>query len=292
MRRGFTLMELLVVIAIVGILAGLSMMALAGAAEQAREQRTRAIINKIDMLIGERWESYRTRTAPIRLPASATPRAGAQLRLNALRELQRMELPDRITDVTSNAVVLSQLPSLTRTYRRKAAATWDTAHQGSECLYLILSTMKDGDKSALDFFTDTEIGDTDEDGMKEILDGWGTPIEFLRWAPGYVEEVGVVTTQTRDHTIAPDPFDPIHCDPRWSTNEPVKPFALYPLLFSAGKDKAYDINIEGSLNYSTTTPRNDPYYKSATPSQAGDPLDANGNGTLEWSDNITNHWKG
>ena len=29
-------------------------------------------------------------------------------------------------------------------------------------------------------------GDTDEDGMKEILDAWGEPIVFLRWAPGYV----------------------------------------------------------------------------------------------------------
>ena len=50
--------------------------------------------------------------------------------------------------------------------------------------------MKDGDKNALDFFMPDEIGDMDEDGMKEILDGWGTPIEFLRWAPGYSQRPG------------------------------------------------------------------------------------------------------
>src|SRR5205085_10035126 len=30
----------------------------------------------------------------------------------------------------------------------------------------------------------------DGDGMKEILDGWGTPIEFVRWPAGYAENVG------------------------------------------------------------------------------------------------------
>src|SRR5205085_3922737 len=70
------------------------------------------------------------------------------------------------------------------------AAAWSEQNQGSECLYLILSTMRDGDKAALDYFDGTEIGDTDADGMKEILDGWGTPIEFIRWPAGYAENVG------------------------------------------------------------------------------------------------------
>ena len=48
-RRGaFTLMELLIVMMIMTLLAGLALSALAGATEAAREQRTRAIITKID----------------------------------------------------------------------------------------------------------------------------------------------------------------------------------------------------------------------------------------------------
>src|SRR5215207_3911702 len=97
-RPAFTVMELLIVIMIIGILAAMSMMALAGAAEQAREQRTRAIISKIDQLIRERYEGYRTRSVPISR-AAATPRVAAVNRLNALRELMRMELPDRRTDI-------------------------------------------------------------------------------------------------------------------------------------------------------------------------------------------------
>ena len=282
MKRGFTLLEMLIVIAIIAIVAAMVAMALAGAAEQARADRTRAIINKLDALIGERWESYRTRAVPIRVPPT-DPRTAAAIRLNAMRELMRMELPDRITDVTSAAVILPSPPSLWRGYRRKALPGWSASHQGAECLYMILSAMKDGDKSALDYFTSDEIGDVDEDGMKEILDGWGNPIEFLRWAPGY--HTAPVTMQVNDPAKAPDPFDPVKVDTRGA-------YALRPLIFSAGRDKEYDVNIEGGLNYSTTTPPNDPYFRSATPSQAGDVGDANGNGTQEWPDNITNHWKG
>ena len=44
--------------------------------------------------------------------------------------------------------------------------------------------------------------DTDGDGMKEILDAWGNPIEFLRWAPGLRSLI-----QDGDPAHA-DPFDP------------------------------------------------------------------------------------
>ena len=40
------------------------------------------------------------------------------------------------------------------------------------------------DTSGLEYFTDKEIGDKDNDGMKEILDAWGNPIFMYRWAPG------------------------------------------------------------------------------------------------------------
>src|SRR5262249_24881274 len=99
-------------------------------------------------------------------------------------------------------------------------------NEGAECLYLILSTIRDRDKQALDYFDGIEIGDTDEDGMKEILDGWGTPIEFLRWAPGYLNtpQTPVVTTQAANTVfvpeLSPDPFDPARVDPRWSDGNP------------------------------------------------------------------------
>ena len=306
-RAAFTLTELLIVISIIAILAGLALSALATATEQARAQRTRAIVNKLDQLISEKWESYRTRAVPIRIPAGTNPTTAAQRRLYALRELQRMELPNCKTDVLLGtglrpvAVTGMTISSLQRSYFRMAGRAtggninnWSTVHEGAECLYMIVSTMRDGDKSAIDFFSPSEIGDVDLDGMKEILDGWGKPVEFIRWAPAYTIQNQALTLQTSDATVAPDPFDPVKCDPRWTTNSPNGPFpfALTPLIFSAGPDKSYDI-IAGSVVYTTTNPPNDP-YDLATPvsNRTGTPTDADGDGNARgWADNITNHYQ-
>jgi prepilin-type N-terminal cleavage/methylation domain-containing protein len=349
LRRAFTLMELLVVIMIIALLASLAMMALAGAAESARADRTRSIINKIDQLIREKYESYRTRAVPLRVPPALSTTAqgarySARVRLYAVRELMRLELPDRISDLcfdtteftdaadgTLNTITLANsrnasriqlwaspvvqipMPAAARAYKRQAyrnltsgiSSGWTDAHQGAECLYLILSAMKDGDKSALDFFSQSEIGDVDEDGFKEILDGWGTPIAFLRWAPGYTTENGLITLQTSDYSLAPDPFDPLKSDPRFdpTSTSQQKPYALWPLIFSAGKDKVYDINTQNDLVYATThttygtgtnlgtwtVPPNDPYCFTI-PNLIGAPIDPANDG-FENADNITNHYQ-
>jgi prepilin-type N-terminal cleavage/methylation domain-containing protein len=328
-RRAFTLAELLVVIVIISMMAALALSALSGATEIAREQRTRAIISKLDNLIMERYESYRTRPMPMRVSPGTTPRQAALNRLNVLRELIRLELPDRISDLCTSSELtdlqsgdnmlnaisnrndamhvsgLSAIPSVARSYKRraqKAIATsggWSSAHQGSECLYLIVSTMQDGDKSALDFFLSGEIGDVDEDGMNEILDGWGTPIEFLRWAPAFTIENGALTTQTSSFTttppqrMAPDPFDPVRVDPRANSTSSTACFALMPLIFSAGRDKEYDLDV-GNAVYAQTAntsltpqiPPNDPYYG------AGGAAPATGQSIGPgFGDNITNHYQ-
>jgi prepilin-type N-terminal cleavage/methylation domain-containing protein len=216
-RRAFTLTELLIVMTIIGILAGLGFSAFSGAITLSRQQRTGSIINKIDQLIGERYEGYRTRAVPVKIPSGTSSRVAAMIRLNALRDLMRMELPDRKFDVLDAPcdcdprtaaspsvinVIQMTSPALRNSYIRRAmratgtstvtalSTAWTTSEQGAECLYLILSTMRDGDKSALDFFDTTEIGDTDGDGMLEILDGWGMPLAFIRWPAGYAEQLG------------------------------------------------------------------------------------------------------
>jgi prepilin-type N-terminal cleavage/methylation domain-containing protein len=230
-RPAFTLTELMIVISIMAILAGLGAAAMTGATNLAREHRAGTMITKIDQLIMERYEGYRTRTVPVKIPMnvywlptgsvnSGGGRIAAMFRLNAIRDLMRMELPDRKSDVIDPpcdcdprpgndsfnnpyAYYMPQ-PALQKAYQRLAirqtqsqpptlatlATKWTEQNQGSECLYLILSTMRDGDKQALDYFDATEIGDTDGDGMNEILDGWGTPIEFVRWPAGYAENPG------------------------------------------------------------------------------------------------------
>lgn len=104
-RPSFTLVELLVAISIIGIMAGMALYSLAGAQTDARVARTRSTISKLNEIVLQRWEEFRYR--PINLNIDATwrltnrvpGRDRARMRMLALRDAMRMELPDRVTDV-------------------------------------------------------------------------------------------------------------------------------------------------------------------------------------------------
>jgi hypothetical protein len=121
-------------------------------------------------------------------------------RTNALRETARFELPDRISDVAAAnypsstgapvrvALAGGSAPALQSGYRRAlnvTDGTWTAKFQGAECLSVILAATYKGDENGLSVFQPSEIGDKDGDGRFEILDPWGNPIEFIRWAPGF-----------------------------------------------------------------------------------------------------------
>ena len=333
-KRGFTLVELLVSIAIVTILASTVLFAMAGVTETARVQRTRSQINRINELITSQWESYETRRVKFS-KRGITPTnsvALARRRLEALREVQRMEMPDRYTDLISSTSVPGLTPpSLWHTYRRKFASVFGRdpddefvssndaiiKNQGAEMLYLILAQTQDGNASALEFFQETEVGDTDGDGMLEILDGWGTPISFLRWAPGAVvspmqpgDSLQAINELEAQKAAAgsPDPFDMrgLHNRIKLQTNNnnTSLSFGLFPLIYSAGPDKKREIRVRpnnnGALFYCYQTNSlgspfpNDPFYvPNGDPSlRIGAPFDSDGDGDLDHVDNITNHFPG
>ena len=123
--------------------------------------------------------------------------AGA--RLNALRDLMRMQMPDRKSDVLDGpvsysfgyldpqmtpqqqtATVTIQRPAISREYLRRAKAVyangqwtapdWHPQYQDAECLYMIIASIRDISSNGLDFVYEGEIGDTDQID----LDGDGT----------------------------------------------------------------------------------------------------------------------
>jgi len=273
---GFTLVELLVVVTIIAILSSLVLGALWGAMEQAREARTRALVRKLNTMIMLRWESFATRRVPVDLrrlvqnnvavqnaigfyglgPANPDDsRHIAVARLMAIRELMCMEMPDRFNDVTEMNVapgplVLSQPTSISRTYfQRIGAAPSNFNYQNAECLYGIIAFGLE-DELALDQFKPNEIGDKDGDGLLEFHDGWGNPVRFLRWAPGFISELqpdprglNPLNPMTRTFSLENhDPFDPLRQFdiPPTETDYP-RGFALVPLVYSAGPDGSYDI---------------------------------------------------
>ena len=205
-RRSFTLTELLVVVMIISLLASTVMFAMYGAVEEARAARTRTQIVRLNDLLMTRWESYRTRVMRLPLPAEVrrNPRRVAIARLNALRDLIRMELPDRVEDVRDLPITIPlgegetvqvAIPAVWHEYQRRATAEWlapagNRPYEDAECLYMIIASIRDLDGNGLDFLKESEIGDLDGNGMPEILDAWGNPIRFIRWPAGFVAHPG------------------------------------------------------------------------------------------------------
>lgn len=214
--------------------------------------------------------------------AAVKGRLKAEARLYALREMMLMEVPDRWSDVALNDVTIplsvrgpvyldvtnsangrTELANLyLRTLNRLASSQNKNhpgpntvedilANQGAECLYMvIMNACGDGESRTL--FPESSIADTDGDGAPEFIDGWGHPIQFLRWAPGFESDIQLNAVQldaplagtsadawrsagAADH----DPFDLYRAQ--------TVAFRLVPLVFSTGRDE------EGGLITDTGT---------------------------------------
>lgn len=308
----FTLVEVLVVLVLLSILSGMVLTAVQGVTTSARMARTRSIIATVDSVIQEQYEAYKYRPFPVVIPDGGgitgtgntisheiIPSEAARVRLIMTRDLQRMEMPDKVSDVrqaadrryaTMPAVIrgmadrvlenpstgeltlaraasgdLSQRSQFTvnwytgsplptnndrghwpprfSAYLRRTAALdpitntirWTPQHQGAECLYLILATTFSGGVSAIEAIPASNIGDTDGDGVPEILDGWGRPLGFIRWPIGFADPA--------IQTTVPDEFDPYRSDFGFLLSSVTAPYVVRPLVISAGADGEFGITF-------------------------------------------------
>jgi len=235
-----------VVVTIIGMLTAMVFGALQMSRKTAMEAKTKATIAKLNNIIMRRYESYMTRRVPIST-SGLNPTAAAQNRLYALRDLMRMEMPDRLADITIGPITLPnsgtsattksvQRPALSQLYKSYCESHTPDESVGDGCaaaemLYL---TVNLGSPEAMEQFNQSEIGDTDQNGYLEFLDGWGRPIFWLRWAPGYSQYSDIqVTDPVNNH----DPFDPRGVDDL--------AYHLIPLIYSEGStagDKDHGIH--------------------------------------------------
>ena len=181
--------------------------------------------------------------------------ARAEARLYALREMMLMEIPDRWSDVLLDDSRRLRPPMRDRLFDRcYLSERTHRACRTSICgdIQQLVGRTNDltgaaehgrrnpaqprrrvpvhghhdwprGDGEARTLFGENSIGDTDGDGAPEFLDGWGHPINFLRWAPGFDSQIQIECQQRCSTTVDDrwsdrgrqdhDPFDVFRVDP-------------------------------------------------------------------------------
>jgi prepilin-type N-terminal cleavage/methylation domain-containing protein len=314
-RNAFTLVELLVSLVVLSLLAAMVIAAVQGVNQTAREARTRSIIDAIDSVLMEQYQSYKYRPFSVEIPSLETQvnsmvdvgfeilaSESARVRLMMIRDMQRMEMPDRLSDIVdaptplyaaANKVVVNQAGRIVRTtdgkqfrkvfpvswygvnpdsndvmdtlgvpsrlaaYRSRFPAGFDFTNtealknQGAECLYLIMATSFVGGSPAIDVIPNSSIGDTDNDGLPEILDGWGNPLGFIRWPVGYLDLEQSIDTAVADdvdlyrsdyaYAVSNATSPALATDVNSVPPVQVRPWSLRPLVFSAGADGEFGI---------------------------------------------------
>ena len=341
-RRAITLVELLITMTIMAIIAAAILGTAAAAIEGAREKKTQSLITKLHTLLMERYASYETRRidvdpriaraidtwvaaaanpAEFKTRSTARGQMLADARLLGLRELMKKEMPDRQGDVVHETMILTQPPPLAQTYyRRYQNLSSGASLSPAECLYLgIMNATGDGEARTL--FTKQDIGDVDEDGNPEFVDGWGNTVGWIRWPAAVVSDLQPLNPDgSRPGETDHDPFDlyrrdsPSVTTPQigWYPDSPagqknvsfrttyeqnlrtrmqqaspanshLLAYRLVPLIFSGGPDGESAMRI---VKDTDTAKPLDPYYMTGDNYQAGA---ASATDPDAVKDNITNH---
>lgn len=187
-RGGFTLVEVLIVMVIIAILAGLAYGLLGTAGTQARVERTRVLLKRLDELVKEKLDAIENdRSFAVRLSTFRTHvslydsmSAGAGIKAYEVltkKALQRRALPVRSLDLTGwDSSGMSD--------------TWDDSPV--KTTGGINSIASAEDQAAALFFAlcpDGKVPDgispdmvaTAGTGKMMFVDGWGQPIRFYLW---------------------------------------------------------------------------------------------------------------
>ena len=280
--RAFTLIELLVTITIISILASLTLAGLAVARQRVKADRTELTIRKIHEVVMPHYEKFLTRTPPMPNVAATNAVPAVLLKkgttLIAKRRMMALEFPDGWKDLQApeptsdpnwgpsppdrsfESGIARRLRSATPAFGTAAMAAVAAQYSDAECLWITVIRGGYADPAIIGNFREDEFGDKDGDGQREFIDGWGNPIRFLRWAPGFVSRyqplpANAGSADTRSH----DAFDQAGIDP-------VARITLYPLIFSGGPDGVPDIKYrddESGGNFSYPGVAYDPYFITA-----------------------------
>jgi prepilin-type N-terminal cleavage/methylation domain-containing protein len=202
-RDAFTLVELLVVIGLILILVTITVSISANLLTGAKEKATRATIAKVHQLLEDRRRAIDIHNSTVQFDqeirflrsrvrnivanaiqgGTLTQNAGVQIEAAFQRALPAMVVKAKLRQLLPQANLTGPPP---------------TVADSSELLYEALTQREvfGVEPVGEEFFDTSELGDTDGDGITEIIDAWGHPLRFYVWPTRLVRPDGLVDADT------------------------------------------------------------------------------------------------
>ncbi len=245
-RSGFTIVELLMVVGILLFLIATSAFVVRNIGNKAREKATLATIVKINGMLNQRIQAfqryldssrstkdlqqqvnlnYALFSDPMKatyLGKKATVISRPVMEILARKDLFRQNFPQYIGDSSDVTAKMNALPGVSG-----AAGSELTSDGGlsisSEYLYYVLTQYDAFGAAAAgeDAFNASEVADTDGDGLKEFVDGWGRPLRFYRWPTRLFKPNGSSDHSGIDRTTASIFFSGLPAQPALNEIDPL-----------------------------------------------------------------------
>lgn len=207
---GFSLIELMVAISIMAILAGIIGGALFRMSTVAKVRATQTTLLKVDAVLKQRQKAV-ARTSVAQSSSTALANMTSD-NIRAYKEEFRRWFPQLPGEAPQLDPAKYNLPGeiLYATISKGATIGSDEV-QGAE-------------------FNASELGDADNDGLPEIIDAWGNPIQFYRWPTRLIRPEGgltevnakgiltlIMTNIPTSDLLNRDPDNPLDLDMRYKT---------------------------------------------------------------------------
>jgi prepilin-type N-terminal cleavage/methylation domain-containing protein len=272
-RPGFTLVEIMAVLAIIVILVGLSAAGLFYFIGSQKSRNTQGTIRAVNKIFQEQW-SYVIEQAKKESPSAAVVVAagsdptGERARVLWIKMRLIEAFPISYAEINNNAtnndpiflLLQAAIPANQRkgtdTYQRitnGAKAANNSATESIACLLMALSISRGGSVLSPDQLG-SFVADTDGDGINEIVDGWGSPLMFYRFAWGTSPPAAMVIPGSPG---APGGIQGLNPAPAGSKTaklaDPLDPGGLLLTWQGAGRT-AFELNVHRIAGPATGAP--------------------------------------